>query len=52
MVRSLMTLTALGTVIGVVAPALAPAEAQDGEWKLDTEVVLVASAVESERRQY
>ena len=47
MVRSLMTLTALGTVIGVVGPALAPAEAQDGEWKLDTEVVLVASAVES-----
>ncbi|OYX46231.1 MAG: hypothetical protein B7Y90_16440 [Alphaproteobacteria bacterium 32-64-14] len=45
MVRSLLlTLTALG----VVAPLMCPAEAQEGEWKLEAEAVLAVSAVESD----
>lgn len=47
MVRSLLlTLTALG----VVAPLMCPAEAQEGEWKLEAEAVLAVSAVESTLR--
>jgi len=45
MVRSLATTL---IAFGVVAPVFCPAEAQDGEWKLDAEVVVVASAVESD----